>query len=114
MWDTAKQKWRFAGAFKAILDGKQVAVLAPTTILAQQHYRTFCERFSEFPVHIAVMSRFRTRAEQMRTLEAMKKGTVDIVVGTHRLLSKDVNFKSLGLLVIDEEHRFGGAATKSD
>ena len=95
------------GAFKAILDGKQVAVLAPTTILAQQHYRTFCERFSEFPIHVAVLSRFRTRVEQKRTLEAMKKGTVDIVVGTHRLLSKDVNFKSLGLLVIDEEHRFG-------
>ncbi len=95
------------GAFKAILDGKQVAVLAPTTILAQQHYRTFCERFSEFPVYVAVMSRFRTRAEQQRTLERMKNGSVDIVVGTHRLLSKDVAFKSLGLLVIDEEHRFG-------
>ncbi len=95
------------GAFKAILDGKQVAVLAPTTILAQQHFRTFSERFAEFPVHVAVMSRFRTRAEQQRTLERMENGSVDIVVGTHRLLSKDVAFKSLGLLVIDEEHRFG-------
>lgn len=94
-------------AFKAILDGKQVAVLAPTTILAQQHFRTFSERFAEFPVHVAVLSRFRTRAEQQRTLERMKNGSVDIVVGTHRLLSKDVHFKSLGLLVIDEEHRFG-------
>ena len=94
-------------AFKAILDGKQVGVLAPTTILAQQHFRTFSERFAEFPVHVAVLSRFRTRAEQQRTLERMKNGSVDIVVGTHRLLSKDVHFKSLGLLVIDEEHRFG-------
>ena len=94
-------------SFKAILDGKQVAILAPTTILAQQHYRTFTERFAEFPINVAVLSRFRTRGEQMRSIEGMKKGTVDIVVGTHRLLSKDVEFRDLGLLVVDEEHRFG-------
>ena len=94
-------------AFKATMDGKQVAVLVPTTILAQQHYETFRERFSDFPVQIHVLSRFRTRKEQKETMEGLKKGTVDIVIGTHRLLSKDVQFKDLGLLIIDEEQRFG-------
>jgi len=95
------------GAFKAVMDGKQVAILAPTTILAQQHYRTFAERFSEFPVEVSVLSRFRTRAEQLKTISGIKDGTIDLVVGTHRMLSKDVEFKDLGLLVVDEEHRFG-------
>ena len=83
-------------AFKATMDGKQVAVLVPTTILAQQHYETFRERFSDFPVQIHVLSRFRTRKEQKETMEGLKKGTVDIVIGTHRLLSKDVQFKDWG------------------
>ena len=95
------------GAFKAVADGKQVAILAPTTILAQQHYRTFIERMDGLPVQIDVLSRFRTAAELKRVVERLAAGQVDIVVGTHRLLSKDVNFKDLGLLVVDEEHRFG-------
>ncbi|MGP4082778.1 transcription-repair coupling factor [Pseudalkalibacillus sp. R45] len=94
-------------AFKAINDGKQVAFLVPTTILAQQHYETLMERFAEFPVTIKSLSRFRTRKEQTETLKRLKQGTVDIVVGTHRLLSKDIQFKELGLLIIDEEQRFG-------
>lgn len=94
-------------AFKATMDGKQVALLVPTTILAQQHYETFRERFAEFPVKISVLSRFRTRKEQKETMEGLQKGIVDIVIGTHRLLSKDIVFKDLGLLIIDEEQRFG-------
>jgi transcription-repair coupling factor (superfamily II helicase) len=94
-------------AFKATMDNKQVAVLVPTTILAQQHYETFRERFADFPVEIRVLSRFRSRKEQKETIEGLKKGTVDIVIGTHRLLSKDIQFKDLGLLIIDEEQRFG-------
>ncbi|MDN4593476.1 transcription-repair coupling factor [Polycladomyces subterraneus] len=94
-------------AFKATMDGKQVAVLVPTTILAQQHYETFRERFAGYPVEIRVLSRFRSRKEQKETIEGVKNGTVDIVIGTHRLLSKDVQFKDLGLLIIDEEQRFG-------
>ncbi|WLD93464.1 transcription-repair coupling factor [Alkalihalobacillus sp. AL-G] len=94
-------------AFKAIHDGKQVALLVPTTILAQQHYETLQERFAEFPVTIKSLSRFRSRKEQTETLKGLKQGTVDIVIGTHRLLSKDVKFKELGLLIIDEEQRFG-------
>ncbi|WP_349410710.1 transcription-repair coupling factor [Pseudalkalibacillus sp. SCS-8] len=94
-------------AFKAINDGKQVAFLVPTTILAQQHFETFQERFAEFPITIKTLSRFRTRKEQTETLKGLKAGTVDIVVGTHRLLSKDIQFKDLGLLIIDEEQRFG-------
>jgi transcription-repair coupling factor (superfamily II helicase) len=94
-------------AFKAVDSGKQVAVLVPTTILAQQHYATFSERLRDFPVRTAVLSRFRTRAEQEETTVALAEGKVDIVIGTHRLLSEDVVFKDLGLLVIDEEHRFG-------
>ncbi len=94
-------------AFKAVNDGKQVAIVVPTTILAEQHLLTFKERFAQYPVNIECLSRFRTRKEQTRILKAMNSGLVDIVIGTHRLLSKDVDFKSLGLLVIDEEQRFG-------
>ncbi|MEW5796332.1 MAG: transcription-repair coupling factor [Candidatus Zixiibacteriota bacterium] len=94
-------------AFKAIDAGKQVAVLVPTTILAQQHFATFSERFSDFPVKIALLSRFRTRQQQEETVELLAQGKVDLVIGTHRLLSEDVAFHDLGLLVIDEEHRFG-------
>lgn len=96
-------------AFKAIMDGKQVAVLVPTTILAQQHYRTFVERFEGYPAIIHVLSRFQSPAEQAASLEQLKLGKVDIVIGTHRLLSKDVVFKDLGLVVVDEEQRFGVA-----
>ena len=96
-------------AFKAVMDGKQVAVLVPTTILAQQHYETFRERFGDFPFRIGVLSRFRTRKEQTATIRGVADGTVDILIGTHRILSKDVRFKDLGLLIIDEEQRFGVA-----
>lgn len=94
-------------AFKAVLDGKQVAVLVPTTVLAQQHYRTFSLRLRQFPVQVEMLSRFRTPAQQERVLQGMRDGSVDIVIGTHRLLSKDIEFRALGLLVIDEEQRFG-------
>lgn len=95
------------GAFKAIEKGKQVAVLVPTTILAQQHYQTFKERFSEFPVRVEMLSRFRTKKEQEVIVEDMAQGKVDLIVGTHRLFSKDIHFDRLGLLIVDEEHRFG-------
>ena len=94
-------------AFKAILDGKQVAILVPTTILAQQHYNTIKERFKNFPVGVGLLSRFRSKKDQKMDLEGLKDGNIDIIVGTHRLLSKDVKFKDLGLLIIDEEQRFG-------
>jgi len=94
-------------AFKAIDSGKQVAVLVPTTILAQQHLTTFSERLRDFPVKIGLLSRFRTRKQQKETVDELAGGTLDLVIGTHRLLSDDVVFKDLGLLVIDEEHRFG-------
>jgi transcription-repair coupling factor (superfamily II helicase) len=96
-------------AFKAVQDGKQVAILVPTTILAQQHYLTFKERLADFPVSVEVLSRFRTAKEQKDVLKRLAEGKVDIVIGTHRLLSKDVAFHALGLVVIDEEHRFGVA-----
>ena len=96
-------------AFKAVQEGKQVVYLVPTTILAQQHYNTFVQRMKDFPVRVDLLSRFRTPAEMKKTLEGLKKGYVDIVIGTHRVLSKDVEFKSLGLLIIDEEQRFGVA-----
>ncbi len=96
-------------AFKAVQDGKQVAYLAPTTILAQQIYNTFSQRMVDFPVRVDLMCRFKTAAEMKKTTEDLKKGMVDIVVGTHRILSKDVQFKDLGLLIIDEEQRFGVA-----
>ena len=94
-------------AFKAVQEGKQVVCLVPTTILAQQHYNTFVQRQKEFPVRIDLLCRFRSAAEQKKTIEDTKKGFVDILVGTHRVLSKDVVFKDLGLLIIDEEQRFG-------
>jgi transcription-repair coupling factor (superfamily II helicase) len=96
-------------AFKAVMDGKQVAVLVPTTILAQQHHLTFSERLAGFPINVEVLSRFRTSGEQSRVLAGLRLGTVDIVIGTHRLVQKDVSFKDLGLLIVDEEQRFGVA-----
>ncbi|GBD86353.1 transcription-repair-coupling factor [bacterium BMS3Abin03] len=97
-------------AFKAVQEGKQVALLVPTTILAEQHYNTFKDRLTQFPVKVAVMSRFQTKKEQNLTLQGLEQGTVDVVIGTHRLLSKDIKFKDIGLLIIDEEHRFGVTA----
>ncbi|MBD5548028.1 MAG: transcription-repair coupling factor [Lachnospiraceae bacterium] len=94
-------------AFKAVQEGKQVVYLVPTTILAQQHYNTFVQRMKDFPVRVDMLSRFRTNAEQKKTVEDLKKGFVDIVIGTHRVLSADVIYKDLGLLIIDEEQRFG-------
>ncbi len=96
-------------AFKAVMDGKQVAVLAPTTVLAFQHFNTFRRRFTAFPVRIELLSRFRSRKEQKAVLADLETGAVDIVIGTHRLLSKDVRFRDLGLVVVDEEQRFGVA-----
>ena len=94
-------------AFKAVMDGKQVALLVPTTVLAQQHYETLSNRLAAFPVTVEVLSRFRTREEQQRTLPRIASGEVDIVIGTHRILSADITFKELGLVIIDEEQRFG-------
>lgn len=94
-------------AFKAVMDGKQVAFLVPTTILAQQHYNNFIQRFSDFPVRIDMLSRFRTAAQQKETMKLIKEGNVDILIGTHRILQKDIKFKDLGILIIDEEQRFG-------
>ena len=94
-------------AFKAVMDGKQVAVLAPTTILAQQHYGTFVSRFGDFPFTVQVLSRFRKPGEQKAIRKELREGNVDVIIGTHRLLSKDVKFRDLGLLIVDEEQRFG-------
>lgn len=94
-------------AFKAVCAGKQVAVLVPTTVLAEQHYRNFRERVSDYPMTVGMLSRFRTKAQQNETLRGVTDGSVDIVIGTHRLISKDVAFKNLGLVVVDEEQRFG-------
>lgn len=96
-------------AFKAVQESRQVVYLVPTTILAQQHYNTFVQRMKEFPVKVELLCRFRTPAQQKKAIEGLKKGQVDIVVGTHRVLSKDIEFKNLGLLIIDEEQRFGVA-----
>lgn len=96
-------------AFKAVMDGKQVAILAPTTILAYQHYRTFLRRFASFPVTIELLTRYYSPKEQKEIVKKIETGEIDIVIGTHRVLSKDINFKDLGLLVIDEEQRFGVA-----
>ena len=96
-------------AFKAVQESRQVVYLVPTTILAQQHYNTFVQRMKEFPVRVDLLCRFRTPAQQKKTLEDLRKGLVDIVIGTHRVLSKDVKYKDLGLLIIDEEQRFGVA-----
>ena len=97
------------GAFKGVMDSKQVAVLVPTTVLAQQHLRTFTERFKGVPVKLEALSRLKTAGQQKKILAALEQGKVDIIIGTHRLLSKDVHFKDLGLLIIDEEQRFGVA-----
>jgi transcription-repair coupling factor (superfamily II helicase) len=94
-------------AFKAVSDGKQVVILVPTTILAQQHYNTFVQRMMDFPISIDMLSRFRTPAQQKKVIERLKKGSLDIIIGTHRVLSKDIQFKNLGLLIVDEEQRFG-------
>ncbi len=94
-------------AFKAVMDGKQVAMLVPTTILAEQHYQTFKERFANYPVFVEVLSRFKTKSQQKNIIKNLKEGKIDIVIGTHRLLQRDVAFRDLGLLIIDEEHRFG-------
>ena len=96
-------------AFKAVQDGKQVAYLVPTTVLASQHFSTFEERMKGFPVNVGQLSSFRTSAQNKKTIEGLKNGTIDVVIGTHRVLSKDVQFKDLGLLIIDEEQRFGVA-----
>ena len=96
-------------AFKVVTYGKQVAVLVPTTLLAQQHYRTFVERMADYPIEINVLSRFKTRKEQKEILADLKEGRVDIIIGTHRLVQKDVIFKDIGLIVIDEEQKFGVA-----
>lgn len=94
-------------AFKAVQDGKQVVVLVPTTLLVQQHMQTFTRRYAQFPIHLGALSRFQTAAESKKTLEGMADGTVDIVIGTHRLFNPDVRFKDLGLVIVDEEQRFG-------
>ncbi len=96
-------------AFKAVMDGKQVALLVPTTILALQHWQTFTRRFAPYPVTVEMLSRFRTPPEQKQVLQGLRAGSVDIVIGTHRLLQKDIDFRALGLVIIDEEHRFGVA-----
>src|SRR5699024_506668 len=97
-------------AFKAVLNQKQVAMLAPTTILADQHYKTFKRRMKDLPVSIGLLSRFRSRSEQKKTIKKLAEGKIDIVIGTHRLTSKDIEFNDLGLLIIDEEQRFGVSA----
>lgn len=96
-------------AFKCVADSKQCALLCPTTILAWQHYQTVCKRFEGYPIRIELLSRFRTAKQQKETIEKLKRGEVDLVVGTHRLVQKDVEFRDLGLAIIDEEQRFGVA-----
>ena len=108
-WATAKPRLPSRAAFKAVNDGMQVAVLVPTTVLAQQHYATFSERLAPYPVKVEVLSRFRTPKEQAEVVAAAKSGAADIVIGTHRILQKDVAFNNLGLVIVDEEHRFGVA-----
>src|SRR5205085_1587444 len=94
-------------AFKAVMGGRQVALLVPTTVLAQQHYNTLRERMADYPVRIELLSRFRTARQQQAVVQALRAGAVDIVIGTHRLVQNDIAFKDLGLVVIDEEQRFG-------
>lgn len=102
-----KTEVAFRAAFKAAMDGKQTAILVPTTVLSQQHFQSAVERFKDFPINIDVLSRFKSTKEQKEAIERLKSGETDIIIGTHRLLSKDVEFKNLGLLVVDEEQRFG-------
>ncbi len=94
-------------AFKAVMDSKQVAVLAPTTVLVMQHFNTFCERMKKYPIKVAEISRFKTKKEQAKIIKQLKSGEIDVIIGTHRLLGQDIEFKDLGLLVVDEEQRFG-------
>ncbi|MBU4418945.1 MAG: DEAD/DEAH box helicase, partial [Candidatus Omnitrophica bacterium] len=94
-------------AFKAVMDNKQVAYLVPTTILAEQHYQNFNARLANFPVNVQMLSRFKTKRQQDEIIKNLHQGSVDIVIGTHRLLSPDVRFKDLGLVIVDEEQRFG-------
>jgi len=94
-------------AFIAVNNNKQAAILVPTTILAEQHLNTFRERFADYPVRVEMLSRFRSKAEHDQVIKDLSKGLVDVIVGTHRLLQKDIKFKDLGLLVVDEEQRFG-------
>ncbi len=94
-------------AFKAVMDSKQVAILAPTTVLVMQHFNTFCERMKKYPIRVAEISRFKTKKEQTKIIKQLKSGEIDIIIGTHRLLGQDIEFKDLGLLVVDEEQRFG-------
>ncbi len=96
-------------AFKSVMEGKQAVILTPTTVLAYQHYDTFRTRFAPFPVKVELLSRFRSAKEQKEVVKRVESGEVDVVIGTHRLLSKDVQFKDLGLVVVDEEQRFGVA-----
>ena len=105
--NVGKTEVAFRAVFRAVVSGKQAALLAPTTILTQQHYNTAAERFKDFGVHIAVLNRFKSAKEQDEIIKGVKDGRIDFVIGTHRLLSSDVNFKDLGLLVLDEEQRFG-------
>ncbi|GAH74188.1 unnamed protein product, partial [marine sediment metagenome] len=102
-----KTEMAIRATFKAVMDGKQVAVLVPTTVLAEQHFSTFSQRMDAFPIRIEVLSRFKSPKEQQAILDGLANGSVDICIGTHRLLQKDVVFKDLGLLIIDEEQRFG-------
>ena len=94
-------------AFTVAIAGGQVAILAPTTLLAQQHYQTFSDRFADWPINVAVLSRFRTARESRLVIDELAAGKIDIVIGTHKLLGKDIQFKNLGLVIVDEEHRFG-------
>ena len=94
-------------AFKAVMDGKQVAVLVPTTLLVQQHFQTFAERYAAFPVTVKALSRFNSAKEQTASSTGLREGDVDVVIGTHRLLSSTAQFKDLGLVIVDEEQRFG-------
>ena len=103
----SKTEVAMRAAFVAAMDGKQVAILVPTTLLAQQHFENFKDRFADWPVCIELLSRFQNKREQDQITTGLKAGAVDIVIGTHKLLQEDVSFKHLGLLVIDEEHRFG-------
>src|SRR5207302_8305502 len=96
-------------AFKAVVEGKQAAVLVPTTLLAQQHFATFSQRFAPFPVKVAMLSRFVDPSAQEEVIARLATGDADVVIGTHRLLSKDIKFHDLGLIIVDEEHRFGVA-----
>src|SRR5208282_5773626 len=102
-----KTELAMRAAFKAIDNGKQVAILVPTTVLAEQHFRTFSQRMAEYPFVIEVISRFRTAGEQKKIIKRLGEGSIDIIIGTHRIVSKDVQFKELGLVIIDEEQRFG-------